>query len=207
MIYSNTFVWLHFPKCAGTKIERLFATYYSDEKGITQDLVGVQMEPPVLWHDSIARRESRDQNFELGNRTVICSFRRLPSWLISRYNYEYQRRPHFNHRPERLLVGKFLGQNGRETHADVIVESFLPKSILESGNLRFIRTEHFEYDFKSVFGDYIDISVIPSWEYNKKENTSENNVPLGIRNKLRKNQQLLYQNCPYWKMVEDIAYT
>lgn len=206
MIYSDSFVWLHVPKCAGTKIERLFAKYYSDKKGIYQDIVGGQMDPPVMWHDSIAVREARDPNFMLGNRTVICSFRRLPAWLMSRYSYEVQRSPDLPHRPERLLVGRFLTRQGRENHADTIIKNFLPKSILELGKLRFIRTEYFESDFKSVFGDYIDISIIPSWEYNVKENTSENFVPIEIKKKLYRNLQALYEECPYWKMVEDLAY-
>lgn len=30
MIIGKEFVWLHFPKCAGTKIEKIFETYFSD---------------------------------------------------------------------------------------------------------------------------------------------------------------------------------
>jgi hypothetical protein len=206
MIYSKDFVWLHFPKCAGTKIERLFATYFSNEKEITQDLIGPQRKLPVLWHDSIAQREARDPGFVLGDRTVICSIRRLPSWLVSRYNFEYKRSPQLDYRPERLLVGRFLEQHGRENHADSYARKYLPMSILESGEVRFIRTEYFEDDFKSVFGDYIDISRIPDREFSKKENVTENNVPLDIRNKLDKNRKILYGVCPYWKMVEDVAY-
>lgn len=207
MIYSDDFVWLHFPKCAGTKVERLFASYFSNEQGIYQDPVGIQMEPPVLWHDNIARRESRDPNFRLGSRTVICSFRRLPAWLLSRYNYEYQRSPHLNHRPERLLMGRFLGRTGQENHADVIAKNFLPRTILESGKLIFLRTEYFELDFKAVFGNYVNVSVIPDWEFAKKENISEDNVPSHIRKQLFEDQGSLYAKCPYWKMIEDIAYT
>jgi len=206
MIYSDAFVWLHFPKCAGTKIERLFEKYFSGDNGIVQDLIGVQNDPSVAWHDSVAQRESRDPRFLLGSRTVICSFRRLPSWLESRYAMEYDRSPQLDHRLERLLEGKFLEQTGLENHADRYAMKYLPKPILESDKLRFIRTEYFEADFKSVFGDYVDVSIIPDWEFNKRENASKSYIPLDIKKRLSDNQHRLYEQCPYWKIVEDLAY-
>jgi hypothetical protein len=206
VIYSDTFVWLHFPKCAGTKIERLFEKYYSDGNGIVQDLIGIKNNPSVSWHDSVHQRESRDPKFLLEDRVVICSLRKLPSWLESRYSFEYERCPQLDHRPERLLEGKFLEQDGIENHADLYAMSYLPRSILESGKVRFIRLEYFESDFKSVFGDYVDVSIIPNSEFNKKVNFSKNCLPPDFRKRLYGNQQVLYEKCPYWKMVEDIAY-
>ena len=103
MIYSNNFVWLHFPKCAGTKIENLFRTYYSHDKGIHQDIVETRIDPLATWHDTIESREKRDPGFILGDRTIICSFRRLPAWLESRYSYEVRRSPQLDHRPKLLL--------------------------------------------------------------------------------------------------------
>ena len=206
MIYSDTFVWLHFPKCAGTKVERLFAQYYSDDERITQDVLEVAGPPPVPWHDSVAQREARDPKFKLGNRMVICSFRRLPAWLESRYSYENHRSPQLDHSPERLLEGKFLEQHGNENHADRYAMRYLPKILLESGKVRFIRTEYFESDFKSVFSDYIDISIIPDGEFNQKVNVSKDHLQPEFRKKLYENLPTLYEKCPYWKMVEEVAY-
>lgn len=203
MIYSDDFVWLHVPKCAGTKIEKMFEKYYTDNKEIHQDPIGGSV---VLWHDSVSERETRDPNFYLANRTVVCSIRRLPSWLISRYNYEVQRSPALAHRPERLLIGRFLEQRGSENHADAVIKKYLPESILSSSKVRFIRTEFFEIDFKSVFGDYVDISLIPDSEFGVKENSSRNFVSPKTRKALYDNLSSLYQACPYWKIVEDIAY-
>jgi hypothetical protein len=207
MIYSADFVWLHFPKCAGTKIENLFRTYYSHDERIHQDIVKPRIDPLATWHDTVAGREKRDSSFILGDRTIICSFRRLPAWLESRYSYEVRRSPQLDHRPELLLEGKFLEQRGRENHADVYARKYIPESILGSDKLKFIRTECFETDFRNVFGEFVDVSVIPDREFSKRVNVSDKSaVPDEIRNKLFQNQRELYEKCPYWKAVESVAY-
>ena len=211
MIYSDEFVWLHFPKCAGTKIENLFKKYYSFDKRIFQDTVDPVLDVQATWHDSIRDREIRSPNFILGNRIIICSFRRLPAWLESRYSFELQRSPQLSHRPELLLEGKFLEPTGKQNHADAYAKKYLPESILRSDKIRFIRTEYFEYDFKHVFGEFLDMTIIPSWEFNKKDNVSQSVVPKKIRKQLFKKVlfqglEQVYEKCPYWLNVEKIAY-
>jgi len=211
MIYSDEFVWLHFPKCAGTKVENLFKTYYSFDQRIFQDPVDPILDPQATWHDSILDREKRDPGFSLGNRIVICSFRRLTTWLESRYSFELQRSPQLVHRPELLLEGRFLEPTGQQNHADAYAEKYLPGSLLRSGKIRFLRTEFFEYDFKHVFGEFLDLTIIPAWEFSKKDNASSSAVPEEIRKKLfRKalfqNTENIYKKCPYWKKVERVAY-
>jgi hypothetical protein len=83
---------------------------------------------------------------------------------------------------------------------------YFPQSILESGRLRFIRTEYFESDFKSVFGDYVDVTIIPDSEFNNKINASKSCLPPDFREKFYKGRQKLYETCPYWKTVEEMAY-
>lgn len=206
MIYNDKFVWLHFPKCAGTKIEALFSKYFSEETELFQDPVGLKNDPTIAWHDSISKREKRDPKFELGERTVICSFRKLPSWLISRYNYGRTVNPDLPVHYELLLEGKFLRENGVEAHADNLIKNFLPEVILKSGKVRFVRTEFFESDFKSIFGDYLDLSRIPDWEYKQNVNTSKSSLPLNIKEELHDTKRKIYQKCPYWQEVEKIAY-
>ena len=203
MIYSDDFIWLHFPKCAGSKVEELFSKYFSDEKTIFQDPIGPTYN---YWHDSIEQREKRDTTFTLGNRTIISSFRRLPTWLQSRYNFEVRRNPGLDHRPEKLLEGKFLEANGVENHADYYPRKYLPKHILLSPELRFLRLEYFEADFKEIFGTFVAVDKIPSWEFQAKANTSRSVLPKTIKEALSRNQEVLYARCPYWKMVEEIAY-
>ena len=206
MIYTKEFVWLHFPKCAGTKVEQLFKKYFYKREGLFQDAVGLANDPSIAWHDSIADREARDPGFSLGTRTVICSFRKLPFWLESRYNFEAQRSPDLSHRPDLLLEGKFLEADGFENHADNYVKKYLPQHILESGNVRFLRTEFFESDFKSIFGDFLDISQILDGEFKRKVNASKRCVPANVREQLYGAPEKIYKNCPYWRVVDGMVY-
>ena len=53
MIYNKEFIWLHFPKAAGTKVEQIFERYYSSDSSIHQDDIK-QLRPDgtAPWHDS-----------------------------------------------------------------------------------------------------------------------------------------------------------
>jgi len=204
MIIHEKFIWLHFPKCAGTKIEHLFAKYLSNLPSVVQDVID-PADHSASWHDSIADREARDTNFHLGDRVVICSIRQLPSWLESRYSFEKKRNPHLPHQPQDLLEGKFLEGDGYKNHADYYPRKYLPEALLNSGKIRFIRTEFFQKDFTSVFGDYLDLSTIPESEYASKENASTRALPPDVKTALY-NNEALYSLCPYWKKCEALAY-
>jgi hypothetical protein len=198
MIYSDSFVWLHFPKCAGTKIERLFKKNYSNHSEIVQDLIGFNLfglkwNSSGSWHDSVLQRESRDPKFQLGSRVVICSIRRLPSWLGSQYSYEYKRNPKLEHHLDRLLERKFFERNGFESYADIYVTKYLPRSILESGKIRFIRTEHFESDFKSVFGNFLDVLIIFNSELIKKLTRQKVAYPMNLETRVTVRKMLLLE--------------
>ncbi len=204
MIYNDKFVWLHFPKCAGSQVERLFSKYFSEDKSIFQDPVGLKLDPTLSWHNSIKQREKNDPKFKLGDRIIICSFRKLPSWLESRYNYEYKRSPHLLHRPELVLQGKFHMSNGEEGYADNLIKKYLPKKILDTGKVRFLRTEFFESDFRTIFGEFLDLSTIPDDEYQQKTNRSSSSLPSHIKEMLYNNK--IYDTSPLWKSVEKIVY-
>jgi len=206
MIYNDAFVWLHFPRCAGTKIEFLFRDYYSEDKSIFQDLVDDKIDQSISWHNSIAQRESGDSDFTLGDRIVICSFRKLPAWLKSRYNFEYLRSPGLSHKPELLLEGEFLEANGYKNHADYYARKYLPPEIIENRSIRFLRAEYFESDFKEIFSEFIDISIIPEWEFSHRINKAKSQIPDEIISKLSNNCEDLYKKCPYWHSLEKIAY-
>ena len=205
MIYNDEFVWLHFPKCAGSKIESLFREYFFEDKGIVQDIIDIT-DTSFVWHDSISQREKRDPKFSLDERTVICSIRNLPSWLESRYSFEFKRNPDLPHNPEMLLEGTFLEATGSKSHADLYAKKYIPEKLLNTGKIRFLRNEYFESDFKSIFGDYLDISIIPDGEYQEKVNASKRVIPEDIREKLYDNNRSVYDKCPYWQSVEKVAY-
>lgn len=206
MIYTDDFVWLHFPRCAGTKTYQLFEKYFSDDQRIVQDNVDPKgVDKFIFWHDSIADREARDKTFRLGDRVVVCPFRRLPSWLVSRYSYEYFRSPNLNHRAELLFEGKFLERSGSVASADTYAARYVSEAILQAGKVKFLRTEYFEHDFKAVFGEFLDVSIIPDSEFRIRVNESSKALPDGFKVELEESQEL-YDYCPYWKMVEGIAY-
>ncbi len=206
MIYNENFVWLHFPKCAGNTIENLFRMYFGNDSTIFQDAIDQNSGTIPKWHDSIAKREAEDKTFSLGDRIVVCSFRQLPSWLISRYNYEVERNPGLPHRAESLIEGRFYEQSGFENHADYYARWYLPENILEHNDVRWIRTEFFEMDFKAAFADLIDLSRIPSDAYRMRSNVSISRVPQRVRDVLFAGDRSVYAKCPYWSSLEDFAY-
>jgi len=196
MIYNDAFVWLHFPKCAGTKVERLFEKYFSGTPGLHQDIVDPTADPESKWHDSLAQREKRQPGFDRPERTVICSVRRLTSWLVSRYSFEVKRSPELAHRPELLLKARFLLPNGREGRAEKLAKLYLPRSVLKKRDVRFIRTEYFADDFRHVFSEFVDVSVIPQAELETRVNPSKNRVPRPINDALRLNPASVYATAP-----------
>ncbi|MBC7489781.1 MAG: hypothetical protein H7240_07240 [Glaciimonas sp.] len=206
MIYNDKFIWLHFPKCAGVKVESLFRKYYYDVPGLIQDVVDPKNDASASWHDSVATRLNKNPEFTLGDKEIICPIRKLPSWLISRYNFECGRSPELNHNPELLVTGRFLEASGVLNHADVYIQNYLPQSLLDKGRVSFLRVENFEADFIELFGKYIDVSIIPKEEFAQRENISKNYLPEEIVHKLISSQEV-YTNCPKWFSVEKLAFS
>lgn len=204
MIYNDDFVWLHFPKCAGAKVEKIFSEYFSSEEGLHLDPIKLDSYPAVDWHDSIDDREANNPLFNLGGRDVIVSIRRLPSWLVSRFCYEVKRSPNLPHDAYKLLEARFLEANGYENNADYYMNKYVPKNILARGNVRFLRTEFFAEDFKSIFSNYLDLKSVPDEVYHSHVNSSENNLPEDLLKKL--NAFDFSELAPYWCEVENIAY-
>jgi hypothetical protein len=231
MIYNADFIWIHVPKCAGTKTENLFRIHFGHHwlesafsrlfgrkakvfvrratgalTGLHQDIADVAVDPTIRWHDSIADREHRDSGFRRGNRAIVCPIRRLPAWLASIYSYHRGLSPHLDHRPERLLEGRFLYWDGSEGHADQVASRYLPDDVLESPRLAFVRTEYFAQDFRKVFGQFLDLSRIPAAELAVKENTSPFVLPDDIWQALNAPHSPVYGRCPIWSRCERVAY-
>jgi hypothetical protein len=104
------------------------------------------------------------------------------------------------------MQGKFLERNGNLNHADRYIEKYLPEELLNSGKVKFLRTEYFQQDFAELFGQYLDVSVIPQNEYAGRVNASRNFLPQHILNALHSNQKV-YIKCPKWRDVEALAYS
>lgn len=161
MIWNADFVWIHQPKCAGTKTEEIFRVFYSDRSDIHQDVASHRLDPTIRWHDSLSQRKRNSSDFCFEEKVIICGFRRLIPWLISMYNHQAQRSPHLPHDPEMLFEGKFLTESGDVSSADNVALNYLPEEIVFSDKIRLVRTENFQEDFIEQFSPFIDTSVIP----------------------------------------------
>ena len=224
MIYTDKFVWLHFPKCAGTKVENIFNYFLINTPGLHLDYIRQKKDPTISWHNTIKEREALDPHFQLGARTIICCIRKLPSWLESRYSYELWRSPQLQHDPEKLLQGIFLESNGYQNHADQYIEKYLPPEIFISNKVVFIRIEFFREDFIKAFRPFLNLSSIPDHEFNKKSNRSNSllkrlslkkqfmaklyySPQKELTDRLKERLQTsVYQHCPKWHALESQLY-
>lgn len=179
IIYNQDFVWIHFPKAAGTKIESIFKRYFTSDSRIHQDQVGTRFDPLIKWHDSIADRQKRDPSFALGKRILILCTRRLPAWLKSRFYFEVSRSPQLRHNPELLLSGKFHLRNGEIGHADNAIR-------------RFVR--------------FLDISKISTAELEERVNISNPTDSYNVDALIAENLDSIYKACPLWFELEMAVY-
>lgn len=205
MIYSDEFVWIHFPKVAGTKIEEIFRDYFKDDVNIKQDSVGEnRADGSHPWHDSIDERINYEPNFDYKEKRIIVCIRKLPGWLRSRFNFEVDRNPNLEHNIDRLREGRFLESNGYLNHADYYIKKYLPEHVMNHPKLTFIRMEEFEEDFKSAFKDFIDLSIIPDETFRQRSNASNSHIDKSWFNDERTCE--MYKKSPLWSAVEKIVY-
>lgn len=210
LIHSDRFIWLHFPKTAGTAVERLFRRHFRRVRSVRCDvvshlLVRLGFAQPI-WHDSLAERKSRQPEFSWSGKAVICGMRRLPDWLYSRHTFEMQRSPALEHNPENLLTGRFFEQTGALGFADHYMRKYLPPDLLESGAVRVIRVEHFRQDFTAAFRDFLPVERIPEQDFaimRNRTRTMDDNA----RRLIQTNLEQIYRSCPYWADVESRFYS
>jgi hypothetical protein len=145
MIVSADFIWLHFPKCAGHAVEHALRRALRGRRDVAFDK---RLPHHPGWHDSVADRTKREVGFDPGGRAVICGFRRLPYWMLSRVHFEASRPPYLCATREMLCRGEFPQANGQVGRADQHALHYD-----SSGVDRWIRTEHLAEDFERHFGD------------------------------------------------------
>jgi hypothetical protein len=210
LIHTDRFIWLHFPKTAGTAVERIFKRYFRRDRSVRCDVVShllVQLGfAQPLWHDSLADRKNRQPGFSWSGKAIICGMRRLPDWLYSRHTFEMQRSPGLAHRPENLLAGRFFEQTGALGFADDYMRKYLPLDIIESGAVRIIRVEHFQQDFLSAFRNFIPVERIPARDFTIMRNRTRIRDD-NARQLIQSNREQIYNSCPYWAEVESRLYS
>lgn len=144
MIVGNQFVWLHFPKCAGTEVSQVLA-------GLRRTNPQLMLDDPrrVNVHEGIAKRLASQPEFPIRGKDVITCFRRLPYWMLSRVHFGFSRNATYVPTRDQLLDGHVYEQDGYLNHADGYVKTYTAEA-------RFIlRTEHIYDDFCAAFERYL----------------------------------------------------
>lgn len=146
MIVSDTFIWVHFPKCAGHTVDQAIRSVTHGRSDIRFD----QRTEMASWHHSPEDRRKSDPSLTFADRRIISGFRRLPYWILSRVHYDASRSPYLTATRDMLLRGEFFERNGLVQRADAYAEHYS-----RSGVQRWIRTEHLAEDFERHFGDVL----------------------------------------------------
>lgn len=152
MIVAPTWIWLHFPKCAGSATEKILRDAYANDPSVKFDPVGPTH--PVIWHQTAAQRHTLDPTFDPAGKRIIANIRRLPHWLLSRIHFEVQRSgPAGAVSRKDLLRGNFLQRKtptepipSRLVNADKALTPFL-REVTD-----WMRTEELLPDLSATLG-------------------------------------------------------
>jgi len=196
MIIGKHFLWLHFPKCAGTFTEQLLRKYFGDDPDIVFDPIDPAR---VIWHQKISRRELETGD-DLSGRAVICNFRRLPSWISSRVAYETARSGKIV--PAGMAAeGRFFESNGAISSADDYLRRYTEREVSH-----WVRSEYIGEDFYRAFSEYLDVrSRVDPGEFRVKINSTFRNS--GGREWLgQAGLDRLYTANPGWAALEKELY-
>jgi len=199
MIIVKDFIWLHFPKCAGTETEQILRRNFGTDSTIAFDAINPLN---VIWHHSIPFRKENDRSFDVGGRAVICNIRRLPSWLLSRVHDEKARSPHLVVTREMFAQGKFFRVDGHIMSADDFMKRYTAYPVTH-----WIRAENFSDDFSSVFSRYLDLSGIDMTSQIKRTNTNPMNYIRDPEFWFTPDElEELYRANPVWAEMEQQVY-
>ena len=192
MVIATSFVWMHFPKCAGTLTEFLL-------RKVIPPGLGVQFDPidpaKVIWHHDYFQREKYLRQ-PISGKDLICNFRRLPNWIISRIQYEQERSGQVVSK-EAYCKGNFFEQNGFENHADDYVRKYTKKAVKY-----WLRVEYLQEDFINVFSKYFHLdSNCISESFLNKVNASgwDGNIYKWFE---KEDLKMFYSSCPRWAALE-----
>lgn len=152
MIIAPNWIWLHFPKCAGSAAEKLLRSVYGSDRSVVFDDVGPGK--PVIWHQTIAQRRQQDPSFDPGGRRVVANIRRLPNWLLSRVHFEVQRSGAEGAVPRQaLLRGDFLQRRKPSDEKPTkLVNADRPLAAFAAEVTDWVRSEQMVADLSRILG-------------------------------------------------------
>jgi hypothetical protein len=195
MIVGDNFIWLHFPKCAGLFTENILRKYFENTNNISFDPIDPSN---IIWHQNVSTREQM-LALDLSEKDIICNFRRLPSWIISRIKFE-ELRSGFSVPRNLMVKGQFFEADNTISHADEYLKRYNEKLVKH-----WIRQEYISTDFYNAFLLYIDINKVPLIEFDQIINSSGVN---SVVDEWFSNAELieLYESCPLWAQHEKFLY-
>lgn len=196
MIIGASFIWLHFPKCAGTTTTSALLQNFQTDASIAFDDTS-QGEP--IWHETIEERERRT-GVSLDGKNVMANIRRLPAYVISKIHYTESLNPEIRHTREHLLTGQFMEADGYNNSADNLLRHYNAKNISH-----WIRTEHLKEDFISVFSQYLDLTGKDLSGLSIRENSNDYSRDLA-KWYSRRDMARLYRKNPLWAKLERRVY-
>lgn len=196
MIIGESFIWLHFPKAAGTTTAAALLENFGTDSSIEFDDTG-QGEP--VWHETVAQRERRT-GVSLDGRDVLANIRRLPAYVLSKIHYTESLNPEIRHTREHLLTGRFMEADGYQNCADDLLRLYEFKTIRH-----WIRTEHLQDDVIAVFGNYLDLAGKDFSTLAARINSNDYSRDLA-KWYSRREMARLYRKNPRWAKLERRVY-
>lgn len=196
MIIGDSFVWLHFPKCAGTTTTAALLKNFVGDPSVQFDATG-QGEP--IWHDTVAERERRS-GVSLSDKDVLANIRRLPAYVVSKIHYTESLNPDIRHSREHLLTGEFMEVDGSKYSPDYLLRHYEAHIVSN-----WIRTEHLKEDVVSVFGRYLDLTDKDFSILSEKINSTDYSRGLA-KWYSRREMARLYRKNPVWAKIERRVY-
>ena len=196
MIIGKSFIWLHFPKAAGTTTESALLQNFNGDPSIVFDETGQGM---PIWHETIEERERRT-GASLAGKDLVANIRRLPAYIVSKVHYTESLNPEIRHTREHLLTGRFMEADGWKNSADALLEHYDYTSISH-----WLRTENLKEDFVSVFGQYLDLTGKDFSALSRQMNSNDYSRDLA-KWYSRREMKRLYRKNPLWAKLERRVY-
>ncbi|QND65754.1 hypothetical protein HB777_18790 [Mesorhizobium loti] len=193
MIIGPDFVWLHFPKCAGSSLELALRDLLANRSDIHFDDID---DVSSHWHNSISQRQESNPSFDPSGKLIIACVRRLPSWIISRVQFEATRHDQLVASREMIVSGKFFEPGGEVNSADDYMTLYSDVS-------RWIRIENLVEDVASIFDLRADVVATSLAKHTTRVTPYIKDPKFWFTDDEIAN---LYASNPLWASVEDRVY-
>lgn len=194
MIIGSDFIWLHFPKCAGTTVELALRDLLEGRPDIRfDDIDGVT----GYWHHTIAERQSIDPSFDPSGKQVLACLRRLPSWIMSMVTFEATRNEH-------LVATRDMIVHGRCFDGDYLNRADDYLNLFYSDVDQWIRTEYLADDLAEALD--LPVSAVAKALLRHKANVTESYIKEVSFWFTDDDLATLYASNPLWASVEGKIY-